>query len=155
MTNVTVVAEEEMARLVIEAALVAVTTHVPTLVTVSELPNTVQPAAVPLVTLKVTAPVPEPPLVERVSARPRVPERDVTIRAAWVPWLSVALLVAVVRFLEVSVAVRVHEPVELISSALKVATPATAVAVVVPPRVHEDVMVAASVAPVPVVITLP
>jgi hypothetical protein len=41
------------------------------------------------------------------------------------------------------------------ASALKVATPATAVAVAVPPRVHEDVIVTASVAPVPVVITLP
>jgi hypothetical protein len=67
----------------------------------------------------------------------------------------VALLVAVVRFLEVSVAVRVHEPVELISSALKVATPATAVAIAVPPRVHEDVIVTLSVPPVPVGITLP
>jgi hypothetical protein len=64
-------------------------------------------------------------------------------------------LVAVVRVLEVSVAVRVQAPVELITSALKVATPAAAVAVAVPPRVHEDEMVTASVAPVPVVITLP
>jgi hypothetical protein len=155
MTNLTVVADEEMARLVIEAALVAVTTHVPMLVTVSELPDTAQPAAVPFVTMKVTAPVPEPPLVKRVSAIPRVPERDVMLRTACVPWLSVALLVAVVRFLEVSVAVRVHEPVELISSALKVATPATAVAIAVPPRVHEDVIVTLSVPPVPVGITLP
>jgi hypothetical protein len=65
------------------------------------------------------------------------------------------VLVAVVRFLEASVAVRGHEPVELISSALKVVTPATAVAVAMPPRVHEDVMVTESVAPAPVVIRLP
>jgi hypothetical protein len=155
MTNVTVVAEDEMARLVIEAALVAVTMHVPMLVTVSELPDTAQPAAVPFVTLKVTAPVPDPPLVKRVSATPRVPVREVTFRTAWAPWLSVALLIAVVRFLEMSAAVRVQAPVEVISSALKVATPATAVAVEVPPRVHADVMVVESVAPVPVVTTLP
>jgi hypothetical protein len=64
-------------------------------------------------------------------------------------------LVAVVRVLEVSVAVRVQAPALSMASALKVATPATAVAVAVPPRVHEDVIVTASVAPVPVVITLP
>jgi hypothetical protein len=65
------------------------------------------------------------------------------------------VLVAVVRALEVSVAVRAQAPAESKASALKVVTPATAVAVVVPPRVHEDVIVAESVAPVPVVITLP
>jgi hypothetical protein len=75
---------------------------------------------------------------------------------AAVPTLTVTnVLVAVVRFLELSFAVRVHEPVEVNSSALKVATPATAVATVVPPRVHEDVKVMESVAPVPVVTTLP
>jgi hypothetical protein len=40
-------------------------------------------------------------------------------------------------------------------SALKVATPATATAVVVPPRVHGDVIAMVSVAPVPEVTTLP
>jgi hypothetical protein len=65
------------------------------------------------------------------------------------------VLVAVVRVLEVSVAVRVQAPALSIASALKVATPATAVEVAVPPRVHEDEMAMESVAPVPVVITLP
>jgi hypothetical protein len=65
------------------------------------------------------------------------------------------VLVAVVRFREVSAAMRVQAPVEVISSALKVATPATAVAVAVLPRVHAEVMVTESVAPVPVATTLP
>jgi hypothetical protein len=49
MTNVTVVATDDAARLVVEAAFVAVTVHVPRLVTVSALPVTTQPAAVPTV----------------------------------------------------------------------------------------------------------
>jgi hypothetical protein len=51
--------------------LVAVTMHVPRLVTVNELPVTTQPAAVPTVAVKVTAPVPEPPVVVRVRGDPR------------------------------------------------------------------------------------
>jgi hypothetical protein len=47
VTKVTVVAADEIAVLVVEAALVAVTVHVPRLVTVSELPVTTQPPAVP------------------------------------------------------------------------------------------------------------
>jgi hypothetical protein len=153
--NFTVVAGDETAWLVVEAALIAVTMQVPTLETVSDLPDTVQPVAVPFVTLKVTAPVPEPPLVRRVSVLPMVPAREVTLRALWALRLSMALLVAVVRFREVSVTVRVHVAGELMTRAENVATPATDVAVAVPPRMQEEVIVSESLAPLPVVTTLP
>lgn len=55
------------------------------------------------------------------------------------------VLVAVVRGVEVSVAVRVQDVPVSMASALKVATPASAVATVVPPRVHEEEMVIESV----------
>jgi hypothetical protein len=55
------------------------------------------------------------------------------------------VLLAVVKVFDVSVAVRVQAPFWAIWSALKVATPALAVAVVVPPRVHEDVIPTVSV----------
>jgi hypothetical protein len=72
------------------------------------------------------------------------------------PRLTVTdVLVAGVRFLDVSLPVRLQAPVSLIISALNVATPATAVAVTVPPRVHVDEIVMVSTAPVPVVSTLP
>jgi hypothetical protein len=61
----------------------------------------------------------------------------------------------VVKALEESVAVRVQEPVDVIVSALKVATPATATAVVVPPRVQAEVSATVSTSPVPDVSTLP
>jgi hypothetical protein len=54
-------------------------------------------------------------------------------------------LVAVVNVLEVSVAVNVQAPSEVICSALKVATPATAATAWVPPSVHPDVIVTVSV----------
>ncbi|HEY5104511.1 MAG TPA: hypothetical protein VII65_05640, partial [Acidimicrobiales bacterium] len=77
-----------------------------------------------------------------------------TLEAA--PGLTVTdVLVAVVRFLDVSFPVRVQAPVSFILSALNVATPATAVVVTVPPRVHADEIVTVSTAPVPVVSTLP
>jgi hypothetical protein len=63
--------------------------------------------------------------------------------------------VAAVSVLEASVAVSTQAPVTLMVSALKVATPAMATAVVVPPRVHGDVIAIVSVAPVPEVTTLP
>jgi hypothetical protein len=59
------------------------------------------------------------------------------------------VLDAVVKALEPSVAVRVHEVPASMTRALNVATPALAVAVVVPARVHDDVTVMESVAPVP------
>jgi hypothetical protein len=68
---------------------------------------------------------------------------------------ATAALAAVVRDREVSVAVRVQAPALSMASLLKVATPATADAVTVPPREHGDVMVTTSVAPAAVVITLP
>jgi hypothetical protein len=148
-TNVTVVAENETARLVMDAAFVAVTKHVPTLVTVNEAPDTVQPVAVPFVTLKVIAPVPDPPLVVSVSGLPMEPNSDVRVRTDWAPWLSTALLVAVVSVLDTSVAVRVHEPRVSMARALNGATPALAVVVAEPPRVHDEVIVMESVAPVP------
>jgi uncharacterized membrane protein SirB2 len=110
---------------------------------------------VPLVTLKVIAPVPDPPLVVSVSGLPTVPDSDVRVRTAWAPWLSTALLVAVVSVLEASFAMRVHEPRVSMTRALNVATPALAVAVVVPARVHDEVTAMESVAPVPVVTTFP
>jgi hypothetical protein len=51
--------------------------------------------------------------------------------------------------------VRVHEPVAVSVSALKVAPPAAATAAVVPPRVQVEVIVTVSVAPVPEVTMLP
>ena len=60
---VTVVADEIPVAYGIAAALVAVTMHVPPVVAVSAPFVIVQPVAVPLVTVKVTTPVPEPPLV--------------------------------------------------------------------------------------------
>lgn len=81
-TKVTVVAADETARLVVEAALVAVTRHVPRLVTVSDVPVTTHPSAVPGTAVKVTAPVPEPPVATRVSAEPRYPVTEETSRAA-------------------------------------------------------------------------
>src|SRR5665213_2347941 len=113
--NFTVVAGDETAWLVVEAAFVAVTMQVPTLETVSELPDTVQPVAVPFVALNVTAPEPEPPLVVRVSVLPMVPAREVTLRATWALRLSMALLVAVVSVREEFVTVRVHVPGELMT----------------------------------------
>jgi hypothetical protein len=65
------------------------------------------------------------------------------------------VLVAVVSEREESVAASVHALAVSMSSALKVATPATAGALAVPPRAHAEVMVTTSVAPVPVEITLP
>jgi hypothetical protein len=81
-TKVTVVATDEAARLVREAALVAVTRQVPKLVTVSDVPVTTHPSAVPGTAVKVTAPVPEPPAVVRVSGDPRKPVIDETVSAA-------------------------------------------------------------------------
>ena len=49
------------------AALVAVTVHVPEEAAVSVEPEMAQVEAVPLVVVKVTAPVPEPPDVVRAS----------------------------------------------------------------------------------------
>jgi hypothetical protein len=66
-----VVATDDAARLVVDAALVAVTVHVPRLVTVNEVPVTTQPRAVPGTAVKVTAPVPDPPVVVSVNAEPR------------------------------------------------------------------------------------
>jgi hypothetical protein len=70
-TKVTVVAADVIARLVVEAALVAVTRHVPKLVTASDVPVTTQPRAVPGTAVKVTAPVPDPPLLVSTSGVPR------------------------------------------------------------------------------------
>jgi hypothetical protein len=61
----------------------------------------------------------------------------------------------VVNVWVLSVAVRVQEPSEVIVSALKVATPATAATEVVPPSVHVEVIATTSAAFVPVVATLP
>jgi diaminopimelate epimerase len=72
------------------------------------------------------------------------------------PELTVTeVLVAVVKALEASVAVRVHEVPVSMTRALNAATPALAVAVVVPARVHDEVTVMESVAPVPVLTTWP
>jgi len=62
---------------------------------------------------------------------------------------AMAVLVAVVKVLAVSVATREHEAPVLIETAANVATPATAVAVKVPVRVHVDEIATASVEPSP------
>jgi hypothetical protein len=84
LPNVTVVGEDDATKKLASAALVAVTTQVPAVVAVRFDPLTAQPVAVPLVTAKVTAPVPEPPNVVRVSGAPKVPDVEVTVSAAWV-----------------------------------------------------------------------
>src|ERR1019366_2555821 len=68
-----------------------------------------------------------------------------------------AVLAPVVNVRVESVAVNVQEPVDVIVAKLNVATPATATALSVPPRVQpvDPVSTIASVAPVPVVSTLP
>lgn len=60
-----------------------------------------------------------------------------------------------VKVLVESVAMRAQEPVDVISSAANVATPAAATAVAVPPSVQVDVIVTVSVELIPVVSTLP
>jgi hypothetical protein len=70
-----------------------------------------------------------------------------------VPTVEVA--VAATSVLVVSVAVSTHAPVTPMVSALKVATPAKATAVVVPPRVHGEVIAIESPLPIPKVTTLP
>jgi hypothetical protein len=52
-------------------------------VAINELPEIVQPAAVPLVTVNVTAPVLEPPLVVKDSDFPTVPVTLVIVSALW------------------------------------------------------------------------
>jgi len=142
--------------LVVDAALVAVTRQVPKLVTVSDDPVTTQPSAVPGTAVKVTAPVPDPPVVTRVSAEPRYPVIEETTRAACAPWLSTAVLAAGVNVRVESVAVNVQEPLDVIVAALNVATPAAATALSVPPRLQpvDPVSTIVSVAPVPDVSTL-
>jgi len=119
------------------------------------LPEIVHPAD-PAVALNVMAPAPVPPLVFIVSAVPTNPLSEVILKAGCaVPTVVVAA--AVVSTLVESVAVRTQTPVLLIESKLKVATPAMAAPVVVPPIVHGDaaVMVMTSFVPVPEVSTLP
>ena len=79
------------------------------------------------------------------------------MRAACAPWLSTEVLSAVVKTLVESVAVKPQVPVDVMVTALKVATPATATAAAVPPRVQpaEGVSVTVSIAPVPLDTTLP
>ena len=55
----------------LDGGMVAVTRQVPRLVTASDVPVTTQPRAVPGVAVKVTAPVPDPPVVVSASAVPR------------------------------------------------------------------------------------
>jgi hypothetical protein len=79
--KVTVVAGELALKYVDSAALVAVTTQVPALEAESELPLTAQPLAVPLVTVYVSAPEPEPPLVASESDVPTFPVTLVSVNA--------------------------------------------------------------------------
>ena len=60
-----------------------VTTHVPALEAESDVPEIAQPMAVPLVTVKLTAPVPCPPLVTRLSAVPGSPFSEVIEIGDW------------------------------------------------------------------------
>jgi hypothetical protein len=82
--RVTVVAPELTALYVVSAALAAVTLHVPPVALVSVVAWIAQPVAVPFVTLKLTAPVPDPPDVVSVRGVLKTPEVEVTTRAACV-----------------------------------------------------------------------
>jgi hypothetical protein len=72
-TKVTVVAAELVAKYVESAAFVAVTVQVPGLVASNLLLEIKQSAEPELLMTYDTAPLPEPPLVVRVSAVPTVP----------------------------------------------------------------------------------
>jgi hypothetical protein len=67
----------------VSAALVAVTLHVPAEDTDREEALTRHPDAVPLVAAKLTAPVPEPPLVVKVNGVPKTPAVEVNVSGAW------------------------------------------------------------------------
>jgi hypothetical protein len=82
-TKVTVVGAELAARYVESAALVAVTVHVPGLVASNLLLEIKQFAEPELLRTYVTAPLPEPPLVVRVSELPTVPYVEVSLRVDW------------------------------------------------------------------------
>lgn len=73
-------------------ALVAVTEHVPAADAVKVEPVTVQPDAVPLAVTKLTAPLPEPPLVVRLSGVPTRPLVEVTVKAACAAGASVTVV---------------------------------------------------------------
>jgi hypothetical protein len=77
----TAVGPDETGRYVESPAFVATTRHVPALAALNELPEIEQPVAVPLVTVNVTAPVLDPPLVVKVSGFPAVPVTLVTVSA--------------------------------------------------------------------------
>ena len=62
--------------------MVAVTMQVPAEVADKVDPLSAQPVAVPFVTLKVRAPVPDPPLVVSANGVPTVPLVEVTVRVA-------------------------------------------------------------------------
>jgi hypothetical protein len=81
LPKVTVVAGEDATKKLVSAALAAVTMQVPNEVAVKVDPETAQPVAVPLVTVKVTEPVPEPPAVVRVSEVPKTPVSEVIASA--------------------------------------------------------------------------
>ena len=153
-TNVTFVAADEAGWWVVSPAFVEVTVHAPALRAVNSFPDTLQPADDPAARVQVTAPVPVPPAIESLSVVPTLPLSVLTVTVAWgVP--TAVVCAAVVSVLVESVAVSTQVPVTLMVRALKVATPATPMTDVVPPRVHVDVITIVSVDPVPVVTTLP
>lgn len=76
--------------------MVAVTVHVPALVAERLEPESVQPAVPEEVTVNVTVPVPDPPLVVNTSAEPYVPEVfDTVSDACAVPELKAEIVTGV------------------------------------------------------------
>jgi hypothetical protein len=76
----------------LSAALVAVTLHVPAEVLLKVEPLTVQAVAVPLVAAKLTAPVPEPPLVVKPNGVPNTPDVEVNVSADWAALANVTVV---------------------------------------------------------------
>ena len=84
LAKATVVALEEILAYVPSLALVAVTMHVPAVADVRTVPVLVQPVAVPLATKKLSAPVPEPPVMTSGKGRPYVAFTFEMTSAVWV-----------------------------------------------------------------------
>lgn len=153
-TKDTLAAADVAAMYVVSPAFVAVTLHVPARLAVSAFPDKVQPADEPAARAHVTGPVPVPPEIASLNTVPTFPlsVRTVTV-ACGVPTEVVCAAAVSVRV--ESVAVSTHVPVALMLSALKVATPAAATPVVVPPSAQFEVIAIVSVDPVPEVTTFP
>jgi hypothetical protein len=74
--------------------MLAVTAQVPVLVLDSAETVMAQPVAVPFTAVNVTAPVPDPPEVVKVSGVPNVPDVDVMVSAACAALAMVTVVAA-------------------------------------------------------------